>query len=312
MSRKRNRPYNPSRALKTYWQTEAYQETLYQNFRDDIMSLALSRFKWVNLPRSCDPRYLELTLLYQGMASIAYPKNAPGMFTALKATIQGEPNMYGMPKRWIAEGETGKTRFPCDWANGVLVLDSRTMYPLMSKINVWARELADIHITQLINDMHMRMPMAITAPKEKVFDVQNFYKQIQTGDPFTLGYDSFSDIDVSMTFQNKRNEYVNDLLDEHCKNKWEEIYKSLGIKNLPYKAERFIEDEVSVTAQPAELSAMSPLDMRREACRKLNERFGAYLKAPVSVIWNSDLATSNYNATHDLVKLMEDDDENDV
>ena len=164
MSRKRKRPYNPSRALKTYWQTEAYQENLYQNFRDDIMSLALSRFKWVNLPRSCDPRYLELTLLYQGMASIAFPKNAPGMFTALKAVMQGEPNMYGMPKRWDAIGETGKTRFPCDWTNGVLVLDSRTMYPLMSKINVWARELADIHITQLINGMHMRMPMAITAP----------------------------------------------------------------------------------------------------------------------------------------------------
>ena len=295
MSRKRKKPYNPTRARQTYWQTAGYQETVYQNYRDDIISLALSRFKWVNLPKSCDPRYLELTLLYQGCATIAYPKGNPGMCASLKATMQGNPNMYGMPASWLAIGETGRTRFACDWSNGVFILDSRTMYPLISKINVWARELADIHITQLINDMHMRMPMAITAPQEKTFDVQNFYKQIQTGDPFVLGYDSFSDINVSMTFQNKRNEYVNDLLDEHIKNKWEEIYKSLGIKNLPYKAERFIEDEVSVTSQPAEISAMSPLDMRREACRKLNERFGNLLDAPVSVIWNSDLATHNYN-----------------
>lgn len=293
---KRKKPYSPTRSKAAYWQTQGYTNQVFANYRDSIIALAMSRFKWLNLPRGCDPRYLEWLLIFEGVASIAYPKEVPGAFATLKAVQIGQPNMYGMPRAWQAISETGRTRYDCDWSTGVLVLENRTFYPLLSKINVWARELEDIHISKLINRAHMRMPMAITAPQEKVFDVQNFYKQIMSGDPFVLGYDSFTDtVKAEMTFPNKRNEFIGDLLDEELSNAWNEIYRELGIKNLPYKAERLIEDEVDVTAQPAELAALSPLDMRREACRKLNERFAAYLDAPVSVVWNSDISTANFN-----------------
>lgn len=307
---KRKKPYSPTRSKPAYWQTQDYTNQVFMNFRDSIIALAMSRFKWINLPRGCDPRYLEWLLIFEGIASIAYPKEIPGAFATLKAVQIGQPNMYGMPRAWQALSETGRTRYECDWSTGVLVLENRTFYPLLSKINVWARELADIHIAKLINRAHMRMPMAITAPQEKVFDVQNFYKQIMSGDPFVLGYDSFTDtVKTEMTFPNKRNEFIGDLLDEELSNAWNEIYRELGVKNLPYKAERLIEDEVDVTAQPAELAALSPLDMRREACRKLNERFAAYLDAPVSVVWNSDISSSNFNTSHDFSKLLGGDEE---
>ena len=300
---RRKKPYSPTRSKEAYWQTQDYTNQVFANYRDSIIALAMSRFKWLNLPRGCDARYLEWLLIYEGIASIAYPEGHPGAFATLKAVQIGQPNLYGMPRQWTAIGETGRTRYNCDWSRGVLVLENRTFYPLLSKINVWARELADIHIAKLINRAHMRMPMAISAPQEKAFDVQNFYKQIMSGDPFVLTYDNFADtVKSEMTFPNKRNEFIGDLLDTELSNAWNEIYRELGIKNLPYKAERLIEDEVDVTAQPAELAALSPLDMRREACRKLNERFAELLKAPVSVVWNSDVSTNNFNelATLDL------------
>lgn len=310
MSRKRKRPYSPTRAKQEYWQTAAYQDAVYQNYRDSIVQLAVSRFKWINLPRSCDPRYLEMTLLNYGCASIAFPKERPGLFMGLKATQIGAPNMYGIPSHWQAMGESGKTHYPCDWTNGVFVLDSRTQYPLMSKINIWARELSHLHTTQLINNMHMRMPMTISGPQTKAGDMQQFYATIANGEPFNLVYDSFDNqIKADVTLPNKRQEYIGDLLDIQFSNKWSEIYRELGVKNLPYKSERMIQDEVDVTAEPATMTALSPLEMRRESCRKLNERFSEFFEdAPIACVWNSDIGTANFNFTHSLQKLEEGED----
>ena len=63
-----------------YWQTGDYNSRLFWTFRAQIMALALNRYKWINLPPTCDERYLEMILLTQGLASIAFPRKQPGIF----------------------------------------------------------------------------------------------------------------------------------------------------------------------------------------------------------------------------------------
>ncbi len=190
---KGKRTYQPG-TQPTYWQTEAYNQQLFNMFRNDLIELALSRFTWVGLPETCNERFLEQTLLYEGAATLAFPSQASEVLLSLKCVQQGAPNMYDEPRAWRALGVTGKTNFVCNWKNGVWIWENATRYPLMVKINIWARELADIMRTKQINRYHMRMPLLITAPQDRTFDVQNFYKNIATGEPFVLGFDNFSDI----------------------------------------------------------------------------------------------------------------------
>lgn len=301
---KQKKPFRPGQQA-TYWQTESYNQQLFNMFQNDLIELALSRFRWVGLPETCNERYLEWVLLTEGSATLAYPSLASETLLSLKSVQQGAPNMYDEPRSWRALGATGKTNFMCNWTNGVWIWENSTRYPLMVKINIWARELADIMRTKQINRYHMRMPLVITAPQDRTFDVQNFYKNIATGEPFVLGFDNFSDIQTSMILPERAKEYIGDKLDADWRNTWDAIYRELGIDSMPFKEERMIEDEVASTMQPTELARLSPLTTRRAACDKLNARFGDKLAEPITVVWARDNITDNYDLRHRYDTLIE-------
>lgn len=301
---KQKKPFRPGQQA-TYWQTEAYNQQLFNMFQNDLIELALSRFRWVGLPETCNERYLEWTLLTEGAATLAYPSLTSETLLSLKCAQQGAPNMYDEPRSWRALGATGKTNFMCNWTNGVWIWENSTRYPLMVKINIWARELADIMRTKQINRYHMRMPLVITGPQDRAFDVQNFYKNIANGEPFVLAYDNFSDIQTSATMPERAREYIGDKLQAEWSNTWDAIYRELGIDSMPFKEERMIEDEVNSTMQPTELARLSPLTTRRAACDKLNARFGDRLAAPITVVWARDNITDNYDLRHRYDTLIE-------
>ena len=301
---KQKKPFRPGQQA-TYWQTEAYNQQLFNMFQNDLIELALSRFRWVGLPETCNERYLEWVLLTEGSATLAYPSLTSETLLSLKGVQQGVPNMYDEPRSWRALGATGKTNFMCNWTNGVWIWENSTRYPLMVKINIWARELADIMRTKQINRYHMRMPLVITAPQDRAFDVQNFYKNIANGEPFVLAYDNFSDIQTSATMPERAREYIGDKLQAEWSNTWDAIYRELGIDSMPFKEERMIEDEVNSTMQPTELARLSPLTTRRAACDKLNARFGDRLAEPITVVWARDNITDNYDLRHRYDTLID-------
>lgn len=301
---KQKKSFRPGQQA-TYWQTEAYNQQLFNMFQNDLIELALSRFRWVNLPETCNERYLEWVLLTEGAATLAYPSLTSETLLSLKCVQQGAPNMYDEPRSWRALGATGKTNFMCNWTNGVWIWENSTRYPLTVKINIWARELTDILRTKQINRFHMRMPFVIKGPQDRAYDVQNFYKNIANGDPFVLTYDNFSDIETSATMPERAKEFIGDKLDADWRNTWDAIYRELGIDSMPFKEERMIEDEVNSTMQPTELARLSPLTTRRAACDKLNARFGDRLAEPITVVWARDNITDNYDLRHRYDTLIE-------
>lgn len=292
-----------------YWQSAGYANALYQMYIDDIMQIALSRFKWVNMPATCDARYLEWVLLNEGAATIAHPKGAPDKVLTLRAVQQGEPNMYSNPRAWRAIGSTGRTDFACDWTNGVFVWDNLTRFPTMGKIFIWARELADIMQTMQMNRTQMRVPIFITGSQDKGTDMLNIYQRMANGEPVVLGYESLSEIKAEPMLPEHVKDYLNDKLFEEYKNAWDAVYRMLGIDSLPYKEERMIEDEVSSTMEPTELAQLSPLGCRRAACRKFNEVHGT----DIWCVWNSDISSDNYRYALDTrMRAEEGGDDGDV
>ena len=274
--------------MDNYWQTSDYNTRLFMMFRAQILGMALSRFKWVGLPKTCDTRFLEMTLILQGQASIAFPKKQKGVFYSTQLAQVGRPNLYDNPTAWRAIGNNG-FNFNADWSNGVVVWDNRVRYPLLEKVNIWARELVDIVRTKQLNRQHQKIPFIFAVPQEMEQQALNLYKQVSGGEPAGVPF-------------------IGEELTAEEENIWNEIYLALGIAHQTYKNERMIEDEVRSQKEPSEFVRLDSLNCRREAAKKLNDRFGQYLDKEIKVIWDYDNASENYNYLYNIKEQVEAED----
>lgn len=303
---KRHTQPNPWNALDfyghwDYWQSASANQQTYIYYVDIMLKMAMSRFRWLNLPPTCDERYLELTLITQGMATIAFPRKMRGTFLSLQCVPQGKPNMYDRPSKWMAMGQNG-TRFSCAHDNGVVVFDNETRFPLMTGIQLYANELTHLRITRRMNRLHQQIPFIMTGPQEKRQDMANMFKQVAGGEPAILATDDIQQISYEALTTGVQ--FLGEELAVDEQNVWSRIYTMLGIKNTTMKQERQTEDEIRAQKAPTELVALSALDERRKAADELNARFGAYLQAPIQVVWAQDNESENYNLAHNVPSML--------
>lgn len=301
--RNRNKTgYYDGRAM--WWESPSYNQQLYMYYRDIIMKLAMNRFKWVNLPKTCDARFLEYTLLTEGYATIAFPPKMRGQFFSTRARYESIMDVYDNPFQWDSIGNYG-WHFHCTMFNGVLIHDNSTRYPLMAGINLYARELTQIRITKNVNRFHQKMPVVFVVPQERKQDAINMIKQVAGGEPAVLAYPEFAR-DISAMALQTGVPYYSEQIAQDEMNVWNRVYQMLGIENSTLKMERQTEDEIQAHRNPSEIIRMASLSERRKACDHLNMMFPEYLiDGPISVEWNSDLESRNFIFQHDMVHQAE-------
>lgn len=285
-----------------YWQSAAYNQELALIYEDWLMGLALSRFRWEGLPETCNERYMEWTLLTEGVATIAKKGD---IWYSLQAIQQGQPNKYDLPQRWRAMGQSGWPNFGCNWSNGVVLYDNMMRTPLMWKLSVFARRLALCDRTFDINLLQQHKPVALAVDENGVEELDgiNIFKQLYGGEPAILGTNRLKTLAESVTVLNLNVPFIGEEIQTAQGNIWTQVYTLLGIDSLTQKSERMIEDEVTSLQSPAELNRYNPLKARREAADKLNERFGLN----VHVYWASEWESANYDYTHKLERMADDD-----
>ena len=284
-----------------YWGTQDYNQRLYNYYRDIMLKMATNRFKWVNLPKSCNARYLNFVLATEGVATIAFPTKMRGTFFSTKAVLKGVPNVYDEYPEWESFGNNG-WRFDCTPENGVLVWDNTTRFPIMESIDLYATELVHIRMTKNMNRFHQQIPYILRGPQEKRYDMENLMKQVAGGELAIIATDGISTIETDAIQTNVP--YIGEQLTADEQSVWNRIYTMMGIENTPFKSERQTEDEVRAQKSPAQIVRMSTLSCLRDACDKLNSRFGEYLDGEIGVVWNQDNISENWNLMHNDLALI--------
>lgn len=300
-----------SRGNKLYWQSAQLNQRYQQFFRTQLIQLALARFRWVNIPKTCDARYLEMQLLFNGMATLAAPKieDKPNYkaFLSLKAVPEGI-NMYGNAPCWRALGENG-TDFSCNNTNGVIIYDNLLRTAQVNNFTLLAYDMADIVRTKQVNRQHIKTPVVWLVDQTMRQQALNLMSQTAGNEPMVLATKSgFNAIDVQAI--NSGVEYLGDKLQEDLMSTWNLAFTFLGINNLPFKAERQTADEINDYGEPTELLSLNPLSCRREACEAFNDRFGTLVygrESPkkLNVVWNQDFESDAYNVMHNTERLLE-------
>lgn len=284
-----------------YWGTQDYNTRLYNYYRDLMLKMATNRFKWVNLPKTCNGRYLNYILATEGVATIAFPAKMRGTFFSTRAVPKGVPNVYDEYPEWESYGNNG-WRFDCTPANGVLVWDNSTRFPIMESIDLYATELVHIRMTKNMNRFHQQIPFILRGPQEKKYDMENIAKQVAGGELAIITTNGMSAIETDALQTGVP--YIGEELTADEQSVWNRIYTMLGIENTPFKSERQTEDEVRAQKSPAQIVRLGTLSCLRDACDKLNSRFGEYLDGEIGVVWNQDNISENWNLSHNDAALI--------
>ena len=261
----------------------AFTSTLNENIRtyrlylDQILEIAIARYKWNGLPKTIDERFLELTLCGKNGAVLFFKDENIGHL-ALPCTMSGRFNVYNIPIQRRAYAVNGYQANRDD-TNSVIIY-SNQLHNGMSVYNrliQYAKDLYLIDSIIMVNVNAQKTPLMLLADEKQMLTLKNLYMKYDGNQPFIFG--DRNDLNPnSIQALVTGAPYVADKLYELKQNIWNEALTFLGVPNVQMnKKERLITDEVNRGLGGVFASRYSGLLSRRQACEQINEMFGLNL-----------------------------------
>lgn len=271
-----------------FWDSENLNAIAEQYYLSRLSELAMSMFDWKNLPSSVDKRFLEYTLFYEGAILFFHDdalvvNNSDEGYLALQVALGGNLDVYRVPdyRRAYATNGYQQVRNATD---SVIIWNNMLRMPEYGRMMYYARKLYEIDRAVDVNVKAQKTPVAILCDEKERLTMKNIYMQYDGNQPFIFGS---KDLDLGQ-IQALRTDapFVADKLQQLKENIWSEAMMCLGIPNSSgEKKERLVANEAVLSMGGTLASRTSRLDMRKEACDKINEMFGL----DIDVEYNSDL-----------------------
>ena len=281
-----------------FWESANANSIAQQYYLSMLSELAMSMFKWKELPDSIDARFLEYTLFYEGAAIFFKDKDLTernlskneqeegGTYLALQVVLGGDLNVYRVPNNRKAYAvNTYNKQLTVE--DSVIIWNNMLRLPEYGRMMFYAEKLAQIDRAIDVNVKGQRFPIAILCDENQRLTMKPVYKQYDGNEPFIFGDKS---LDLSgIQVINTGSPYVADKLQQLKNNIWAEAMMCLGIPNSPSeKKERLVANEAKVSQGGTLASRSSRLEMRKRACDEINKMFGL----DIDVEYNQDLDMS--------------------
>lgn len=303
-----------NRENRKAWQSADYNTRQYWHYMALLKEICCNMFKWENLPKEIDPRFLELTLYERALAiffldskeiRLNASSSSPFLFMngdtdkffAIQGAPAGEINMYHNPTRFLAHGPGGFSRY-LDADQCVPIWSNFLREPALNSIEIYARRLADFDRTIDVNLRAQKTPILITCEESMRLTLINLYKQYDGNEPVIFGTPALTQAVADGAIQAIKTDapYVIDKLLMDKAKVWGEAMTFLGIDNANQeKRERLVANEVDANNGQIEMSRLRGLDSRRYAAEQINEKYNLN----VSVNFNYDWLSANYRFIND-------------
>ena len=251
--------------------TSAYMNNrTYQQYYNRLTELALSMFEWKNLPDTVDPRFLEMCLFGKGMA--VFFKDEVIGYLGLTCTIGGQLDVYRIPIKRKAYATNGYQK-DLDQTNSVIIFNNYLHTNSMLDVEMFAKRLYNLDRIIDVNVNAVKTPVLISCEEKQRLTMKNIYMKYEGNEPFIFGNTGL-DPNSLKVFKTDA-PYLADRLYELKTQYWNEALTYLGISNInTQKKERMITDEVTRNQGGTVASRYSRLEMRKLACKQINEMFG--------------------------------------
>lgn len=268
---------------------EQINDLTYTDYYYRLMLIARTRFKWNNLPKGIDEKWIEQYLFTDGKC--IFFKDEDLGFIVTKCGLVGNLNNYDEPTRLqpIATNYTHK-----DLENNedcILIRNNDEMIPTRPTIKMYAYRLADISRTIDINVQAQKTPLLIKCTEKQKQSLKKVYRNWNGNEPVT-----FADKSLELnTFEVLKTDapIVFDKLQLQKHMIWNECMCFLGINNANMdKRERLVASEVQANNEQIEISAHVMLKAREKACELINNKFGTNISVEIRNIEIEDIEDS--------------------
>lgn len=287
-------PFTPDvgPAPDALWDANWMNVYTYRAWRDNLLQLALTRFEWINVPKELDPRYIELTLLYQGWGAFFEP--TPGRLAFCQATQVDNLDMYFNPRQiqlipangqdsilgapWRRECQTRVVPQPDGMLkvveqDAVACFDNMLRAPLIYQIEVAARRLARLDRAADVNVNAQLTPWIGVAKEEAKNDLERYMNQVVGCESVILEDEGFA-TDVTAAVLPTGAPFVADQLLSLQDRRFNRVCTVLGIDNaFSQKKEREVAGEMDANDEQIYLSRETALRCRQKACEEANALF---------------------------------------
>lgn len=240
------------------------------HYLNRLKELAVSMFEWKNVPDTVDIRFLELTLMQDGMA-IFFIDEELG-YLGLQVMIGGNLNVYRIPiiRRAYAVNGYSKDLNPDD---SVIIFNNMLHTNSIMDLEMFALKLYECDRTIDVNIKAQKTPVALLCDENQRLVMKNLYLQYDGNMPFIFGSKNLDIKQIQAI--NTGAPFVADKVMETKNQIWNEALTYLGISNTSYqKKERLISDEVIRNMGGTIASRYSRLSERQKACDMINRMFG--------------------------------------
>lgn len=258
------------RRNKDRWSAAYLNNRIYDYYITRLTELALSRFEWEGLPESMDGRFLEYTLMTDGV-SVLFEDEVMGPLN-MQVMLDGRLNQYRIPVTRRAYAVNGYSK-ELDESNSVLIYNNMLRTNSINTLQTFAYKLWEIDRTMQVNTNAQKTPVVITCDENQRLTMKNLYAQYEGNEPFIFGSNNLDLKGIQVLETGAP--YVVDKLRQEKTEVWNEAMTYLGISNLVVnKRERVVSDEVQRGMGSTIASRYSALQMRQTACDQFNKMFG--------------------------------------
>lgn len=241
----------------------------YHDYFDRLTELAISMFKWENLPPTVDPRFLELTLFLNGFC-VFFNDEVIGPL-ALTCAANGPFDVYRIPINRRAYASNGYQKNLTN-RDSILIYNNMMHTNQVPLIKRYAYMLYELDQIIMVNAKAQKTPVLVQGTEEQRLTLKNLYMQYDGNQPFIFG-DKNLDL-TGLKAISTEAPYVADKIYELKTQMWNEVLTVLGITNLNLqKKERLITDEAASANGATVASRYSRLEARRMAAEQINQMF---------------------------------------
>lgn len=260
----------PNLTNEIFWDTAKRNKLSYISYFDRLTELAISVFKWENLPETIDWRFMETTLLYNGFSLFFYDEVMG--FLALQTMIGGRLDVYRIPIDRVAYASNGYQNKKTS-ADSVLIFDNLMHNNKCIRLAQYASDLYELDQIIMINVRAQKTPILIIADEKQRLTLKNLYAKYEGNQPFIFGTTGLQSQPLQAI--NTGAPFIAEQLYQLRSQIWNDALAYIGIANITQqKKERMITDEVARLNGGAIASRLSRLEARRQACEQINKMFG--------------------------------------
>lgn len=242
-------------------------DSTYHYYYTRMRNIAMSLYRWHNLPDSCNARFLEKQLYYRGIA--AFVPDPDLGWLSLPVIPNDTINLYEESLSYEAFSVNYSRQFDRDAI--ILIRNNLTSTPTDFVVRQFAWRLYNIERAIDTNISAQKTPVLIVCEDKQRLTMKQLYMQYDGNMPVIYGDKSLNP--EALRVLRTDAPFIADKLSAQRSAVWAEFLTFIGIANVGFeKNERLTADEVNANNEFVEMSASVGFITRQQAAKELSKK----------------------------------------